>query len=83
MNGATALVASGSETDAIAAAIGGISMSGGWGNIWGTLIGVLVMQRIRNGMNLLGVSSYYQMVIIGLVIIIAVGIDCIRRLRSL
>ncbi|MDR0452164.1 MAG: ABC transporter permease [Treponema sp.] len=83
MNGTTALVASGSETDAIAAAaIGGISMSGGRGNIWGTLIGVLVMQCIRNGMNLLGVSSYYQMVIIGLVIIVAVGIDCIRQLRS-
>jgi ribose transport system permease protein len=83
MNGTTALVASGSETDAIAAAaIGGISMSGGRGNIWGTLIGVLVMQCIRNGMNLLGVSSYYQMVIIGLVIIVAVGIDCIRQIRS-
>lgn len=57
-------------------------MAGGKGNIWGTLIGVLVMQCIRNGMNLLGVSSYLQMVVIGSVIIIAVAMDCIRRLRQ-
>lgn len=83
MNGTSALVASGYETDAIAAAaIGGISMAGGKGNIWGTLIGVLVMQCIRNGMNLLGVSSYLQMVVIGSVIIIAVAMDCVRRLRK-
>ncbi|MBU9744626.1 ABC transporter permease [Lachnospiraceae bacterium ASD3451] len=83
MNGTSGLVASGYETDAIAAAaIGGISMAGGKGNIWGTLIGVLVMQCIRNGMNLLGVSSYLQMVVIGSVIIIAVAMDCIRRLRQ-
>lgn len=82
MNGTSALVASGYETDAIAAsAIGGISMVGGKGNIWGTLIGVLIMQCIRNGMNLLGVSSYLQMVVIGAVIIIAVALDCIRRLH--
>lgn len=83
MNGTSALVANGYETDAIAAAaIGGISMAGGKGNIWGTLIGVLVMQCIRNGMNLLGVSSYLQMVVIGIVIIFAVALDCIRRLRK-
>lgn len=83
MNGTSALVATGYETDAIAAAaIGGISMAGGKGNIWGTLIGVLVMQCIRNGMNLLGVSSYLQMVVIGAVIIIAVAADCIRILRK-
>ena len=83
MNGTLALVASGYETDAIAAAaIGGISMAGGRGNIWGTLIGVLVMQCIRNGMNLLGVSSYLQMVVIGTVIIVAVALDCVRRLRK-
>lgn len=83
MNGTSALVANGYETDAIAAAaIGGISMAGGKGNIWGTVIGVLVMQCIRNGMNLLGVSSYLQMVVIGSVIIIAVAVDCIRRLRK-
>lgn len=83
MNGTSGLVATGYETDAIAAAaIGGISMAGGKGNIWGTLIGVLVMQCIRNGMNLLGVSSYLQMVVIGTVIIIAVAMDCIRRLRK-
>lgn len=83
MNGTSALVASGYETDAIAAAaIGGISMVGGKGNIWGTLIGVLIMQCIRNGMNLLGVSSYLQMVVIGAVIIFAVALDCIRRLSK-
>ena len=64
------------ELDAIAAVvIGGTSLMGGEGRIAGTLIGALIMQVLRNGLNLLGVSSFIQQIIIGSVIIIAVLID--------
>lgn len=67
---------SGYELDAIAAvALGGASMSGGRGKIYGTLIGVLIIAVLNNGLNILGVSSYYQDVIKGLVILIAVLSD--------
>lgn len=64
------------ELDAIAATvIGGTSLMGGQGTLTGTLIGALIMGVLRNGLNLLGVSSYLQQIIIGSVIILAVLID--------
>lgn len=67
---------SGYELDAIAAgALGGISLSGGRGKITGTLIGILIIAVLNNGLNIIGVSSYYQDVIKGLVILIAVLSD--------
>jgi len=64
------------ELDAIAAVVlGGTSLSGGKGRIFGTLIGVLIIGVLNNGLNLLGVSSFYQQVIKGIVILIAVLID--------
>lgn len=67
---------SGYELDAIAAvALGGTSMNGGRGKIYGTLIGVLIIAVLNNGLNILGVSSYYQDVIKGLVILLAVLSD--------
>ncbi|WP_138494857.1 ribose ABC transporter permease RbsC [Paenibacillus pinistramenti] len=64
------------ELDAIAAVVlGGTSLSGGRGRIVGTLIGVLIIGILNNGLNLLGVSSFYQMVVKGIVILIAVLID--------
>jgi ribose transport system permease protein len=64
------------ELDAIAAAvIGGTSLVGGEGKISGTLIGALIMGVLRNGLNLLGVSSFIQQIVIGSVIIMAVLID--------
>ncbi len=64
------------ELDAIAATvIGGTSLVGGEGTIMGTLIGALIMGVLRNGLNLLGVSSFVQQTVIGSVIIIAVLID--------
>ncbi|MFH0881929.1 MAG: ribose ABC transporter permease [bacterium] len=64
------------ELDAIAATvIGGTSLMGGEGRVLGTLIGALIMGVLRNGLNLLGVSSFVQQTVIGLVIIIAVLID--------
>ena len=66
----------GYELDAIAAvALGGVSMNGGRGRIWGTFVGVLIIAVLNNGLNILGVSSYYQDVVKGLVILIAVLSD--------
>jgi ribose/xylose/arabinose/galactoside ABC-type transport system permease subunit len=66
----------GMEMNAIAAVIiGGTSLQGGEGTIIGTLIGVLIMGLLNNGINLLGVSPFWQMTIIGIVIIGAVAID--------
>jgi ribose transport system permease protein len=64
------------ELDAIAATvIGGTSLLGGEGSQTGTLIGALIMGVLRNGLNLLNVSSFFQQVVIGLVIIGAVLVD--------
>jgi ribose transport system permease protein len=64
------------ELDAIAAAvIGGTSLTGGEGSLAGTLIGALTMGVLRNGLNLLGVSSFLQQLVIGFVIIVAVLVD--------
>ncbi|MHC1772517.1 MAG: ABC transporter permease [Flexilinea sp.] len=66
----------GMELDVIAAVvIGGTSMSGGEGTVLGTLIGVFIMGVLKNGLVLLGISSFWQETIMGLVIILAVGID--------
>jgi ribose/xylose/arabinose/galactoside ABC-type transport system permease subunit len=64
------------ELDAIAATvIGGTSLMGGEGSVLGTLIGAFIMGVLRNGLNLLGVSSFIQQIVIGSVIIIAVLVD--------
>ena len=64
------------ELDAIAATvIGGTSLTGGEGRIFGTLIGALIIGVLRNGLNLLDISSFVQQVVIGTVIIVAVLFD--------
>ncbi|HRP33467.1 MAG TPA: ribose ABC transporter permease [Agriterribacter sp.] len=64
------------ELDAIAAVvIGGTSLMGGRGSIAGTVIGVLIIGVINNGLDLLNVSSYYQQIIKGIIIIVAVLLD--------
>ncbi len=73
-------VAEGAELDAIAAVIiGGTSLFGGEGTIVGTLIGALLLAVIRNGLNLMHISAFYQQITIGAVIILAVLIDRLRR----
>lgn len=68
------------ETDAIAAVIiGGASFFGGVGSIGNTIVGVLLIAVLRNGLNLLNVDSAYQTFAIGAVIIVAVTIDVIRQ----
>ena len=75
-------VAMGIELQAIAAVIiGGISFTGGRGIVLTSLVGALVMAMITNGLNLLGVSSFWQQVLIGMVIIAAVWIDNIKAAR--
>jgi ribose transport system permease protein len=71
------------ELDAIAATvIGGTSLMGGEGHLGGTLIGTLIMGVLRNGLNLLGVSSFLQQVVIGVVIVFAVLIDTMLKARK-
>jgi ribose transport system permease protein len=66
----------GYELDAIAAAaLGGTSLNGGYGTVTGTLVGALIIGVINNGMNLLSVPYFYQLIVKGLVILAAVGID--------
>jgi ribose transport system permease protein len=68
------------ELDAIAAVvIGGASLAGGVGTASGTLIGALILGVLRNGLNLLNVSAFWQQVVIGAVIALAVMTDTLRR----
>jgi ribose transport system permease protein len=72
----------GLELDVIAACvIGGASLFGGQGTIGGTIIGALLMGVIRNGAVLLNITQYYQMVVIGVIIWMAVWWDQLRRSR--
>ncbi|KAE8765016.1 ABC transporter permease [Georgenia thermotolerans] len=75
--------ATGYELDSIAAVvIGGASLAGGQGRAFGTFVGALVLAVIRNGLNLLNVSSFWQQVAIGVVIALAVLSDTLRRRRA-
>ncbi|WP_406677996.1 ABC transporter permease [Moorella sp. ACPs] len=66
----------GYELDVIAGVvIGGTSLAGGRGSIFGTVLGVFMLGVIENGLNLLGVSTYYQYIIKGMILIMATGID--------
>jgi ribose transport system permease protein len=70
----------GAELDAIAAVIiGGASFFGGRGTVLGVLAGVLIIGLLRNGLNLLNVSVFWQQILIGAVIVLAVFIDVLRR----
>jgi ribose/xylose/arabinose/galactoside ABC-type transport system permease subunit len=73
----------GYETDAIAACvIGGASFAGGLGTIPGTVIGIIIIGLIYNGMNLLGISSYWQTIMKGLLIVAAVMLDLLLRRKK-
>jgi putative xylitol transport system permease protein len=73
----------GMELDSVAAVlIGGASVSGGAGSVLGTLIGVFMLGFINNGLNLLGVSGYYQFVFKGLIILLAILVDSLRKRSS-
>lgn len=75
-------VAVGLELDIIAAVvIGGASLSGGSGSVLGSMIGALIMAVLRNGSNQMGWQTYSQEIIIGIVIVLAVGLDRFRHRR--
>lgn len=66
----------GFELDAIAAVVlGGTSLAGGEGTIVGTIIGAMIIGVLNNGLNLVGVSAYYQLIVKGLVILLAILLD--------
>lgn len=68
------------EMDAIASSvIGGASLLGGFGNVWGTFVGAIIMIVIRNGLNLMNVSSNLQKLVIGIIILVAVLADSFRQ----
>ncbi len=76
LNSAQPTAGMGYELDAIAAVVlGGTSLSGGKGRITGTLIGALIIGTLNNGLNILNVSSFYQQVVKGIVILLAVLMD--------
>ena len=58
--------------------IGGTSLAGGRGGVWGTLLGALLIGTINNGMNLLQISAYFQLVVKGAIIVGAVLLDRLR-----
>ncbi len=73
----------GYEMDAVASAvIGGTSLMGGVGTIWGTLCGALIIGLINNGMDLMGVNAYWQQITKGIIIILAVILDQLRNKRE-
>ena len=70
----------GFELDAIAAVVlGGTSMAGGVGKIGGTVIGALIIGILNNGLNLLNINSFWQLVVKGIVILIAVYADFLKK----
>ncbi|WP_340616772.1 ribose ABC transporter permease [Xenorhabdus entomophaga] len=76
LSSAQPMAGSGYELDAIAAVVlGGTSLAGGKGRIVGTLIGALILGFLNNGLNLLGISSNYQMIVKAVVILLAVLVD--------
>jgi ribose transport system permease protein len=78
-----ATIENGFEFDAIAAVVlGGTSFTGGVGTIGGTVIGVLVIGVLNNGLNILGVSSFWQLIVKGAVILLAVYIDSLKKKSS-
>jgi ribose transport system permease protein len=80
LNYASPTSGSGFELDAIAAVvIGGTALSGGQGSILGTLVGALILGTLRNGLSILNVPGFYQQIIIGVVIIVAVFFDKLKR----
>ena len=73
----------GAEMDAIAAVVlGGASMAGGYGYIGGTMIGALIIGLLNNGLNLMRIDSYWQIILKGIVILVAVYVDYVKNLKK-
>jgi ribose transport system permease protein len=73
-------IGNGFELDAIAAVVlGGTSFSGGTGTLGGTLLGAFVIGFLNNGLNLLNINSFWQLVVKGAVILLAVYVDILKK----
>jgi ribose transport system permease protein len=82
LNSAQPALGAGYELDAIAAVvIGGTSLSGGEGSILGTIIGAFIMSVLINGLRINSVPQEWQMVITGIIVVLAVYLDILRRRR--
>lgn len=78
-----ALAGDGFELEVITATIlGGTSLAGGKGNIWGTMIGAIMLALVRNGLNILGLPDEYQRLSIGLILLLALTVSGIRELTE-
>lgn len=83
ISSAQPMAGQGYELEAIAAAVvGGVSNNGGEGTIINTVIGALIMGVLRNGLNLNGVSSFWQQIIIGIILVAAVAVEARRHKKS-
>lgn len=83
VNSGQPTIAEGLELEAIAAvAIGAVSLSGGAGSIINVTFGVLLLALLNNVMNLIGISSYVQEIVLGVVLVLAVSLDQIRRRKN-
>ncbi|CZR75313.1 ribose ABC transporter permease [Clostridium perfringens ATCC] [Clostridioides difficile] len=82
-NSAQSSAGLGYEFDVITCVVlGGVSVTGGYGKLSNVVAGVLIIGALTNGMVLMNVSSYVQMVVKGLVLAFAVGFDCIQKKRQ-
>jgi D-xylose transport system permease protein len=80
LNAATNSLGTNNELYTIAATvIGGTSFAGGIGTIWGAMLGALLMQSLQSGMQLMGIDSPLQAIVVGVVLVLAVGIDTAYR----
>jgi len=76
-------VANGWELDAVAASVlGGVSLTGGAGSVTSAMIGVLIIGVLQNGLNLLNINSFWQLIAKGAVILIAVSADMLRNKKK-
>ena len=83
LNAATTSAGQGMELDVIAAAvIGGTSLMGGEGTIWGSVIGALIMASLDNGMSLMDTNITYQYIIKGMILLLAVWVDIATRKKT-
>ncbi|MEG2083893.1 MAG: ribose ABC transporter permease, partial [Oscillospiraceae bacterium] len=77
-------VSQGAEMDAIASCVlGGVSMTGGMGKIGGVVIGALIIGVISNGLNLLNINSFWQLIVKGVIVLVAVYVDILKKNRLL
>ena len=80
VNSGQANTGNGFEFDVITAIVlGGISVAGGAGRLYNAIVGVLIIGMLNNGLVLINMSEYWQMIIKGVILAIAVGIDCVQK----